>query len=163
MAMKLSRMLRHCTRRRFTIGSKRVVKKHEVATQATPMDTFDACMLAKNATQCRASRIPHPPIFIIARRGVWWSRPIQPSTAVSTTTLVIILYHTNGSPPNEMSLPKMPVHPARNTATCRIIRVNVFSLMFFFFFTGRKDRRYLSYFFILFTRKIGSVDICGII
>ena len=66
MAMKLRRMFFHCTRRRFTMGSNRVVKKHEVATHATPMDTFEACMLAKKATQCRASKMPHPPIFMMA-------------------------------------------------------------------------------------------------
>jgi hypothetical protein len=66
MAMKLSRMFFHWIRLWFTSGSNRVVKKHDVATQATPMDTFEACILAKKATQCKASKIPHPLIFITA-------------------------------------------------------------------------------------------------
>ena len=117
-------------RLRFTRGSNKVVKKHEVATHATPMDTFDAWMLAKKATQCKASRMPHPPIFRMARIGVRCSRRMKPSTAVSTTTLVIILYHTSGNPSKETSRPKMPVHPARKTATCKIIKVIVFSFIF---------------------------------
>ena len=60
------------------------------------------------------------------------------STAASTTTLVIILYHTRGSPPNDMSRPKMPVHPARNTAICRIMSVKVFSFIFPIFLKWRQ-------------------------
>ena len=42
------------------------------------------------------------------------------------------LYHTSGSPPNEMILPNMPVHPARKTAICSRISVleRVFTRLF---------------------------------
>ena len=56
---------------------------------------------------------------------------MHPNTAASTMTLVIILYHTKGNPPKDISLPNMPVHPAKNTAMCSIIRVKVFSLISF--------------------------------
>lgn len=127
--MKLSRMFFHWNLFLLTSGSNNVVKKQEVATQATPMETFEACMLAKNATQCRASNTPQPQIFSTAPGLVLWTLFMKARTANSTMTLAIILYHTSGSPPSEMSLPKMPVHPAKNTAICRIIKVNVFSFI----------------------------------
>ena len=129
MAMKLSKIFFHCNRLWFTSGSNRVVKKQEVATQTTPIETFDACILAKKATQCKANKIPHPQIFITARRDVLCSLRMTANTAASTTTLVIILYQTKGSPPSEISRPKMPVQPAKNTAICKMIRVSVFSFM----------------------------------
>ena len=63
MAMKLSRMSLYRKRLPLMSGSNRVVKKQEVATQATPIETFDTWILAKNATQCKASNTPHPHIF----------------------------------------------------------------------------------------------------
>jgi len=129
MAMKLSSIFFHWNFFLLTSGSNSVVKKQEVATQATPMETLDACMLAKNATQCKANRTPQPQIFITALIAVRWILFIKASTANNTTTLAIILYHTRGSPPSEMSLPKMPVHPAKNTAICRMMRVTVFSFI----------------------------------
>ena len=46
MAMKLIKTSLQATRFRLRIGSSSVVKKHDVAIQATPMDTFDDWMLA---------------------------------------------------------------------------------------------------------------------
>jgi hypothetical protein len=45
------------------------------------------------------------------------------STKVRVATLTIILYHTRGSPPREINLPKIPVHPARKTARWSMKRV----------------------------------------
>lgn len=41
----------------------------------------------------------------------------------NVTILMDMRYHTNGSPLSEIKRPKMPVHPARNTARCNRIKV----------------------------------------
>ena len=46
MEMKLMRISFQETRVRLMSGSNKVVKKHEVAMQATPTETLDALMLA---------------------------------------------------------------------------------------------------------------------
>ena len=56
-------------------------------------------------------------------------RPINARTMVRTAMLTIIRYHTRGRPPREISLPKMPVQPARNTAVWSRISVLVSLLL----------------------------------
>ena len=116
MAMKLISTSAQDSRFRFRSGSRMAVKKQEVAMQATPMETFDAWMLAKNATQCKARMVPQPAMRRTERQPVRCRRPIRAITAARTGTLTIIRYHTKGSPPRVMSRPRIPVHPARKTA-----------------------------------------------
>ena len=125
MAMKLIRISRQDTRFRLISGSSRAVKKQEVAMHATPTDTFDVWMLAKNATQCKARNAPHPAIRQKAGQETLCSRRSSASAPASTGTLIIMRYHTSGSPPREIILPRIPVHPARNTAVWRMTSVFV--------------------------------------
>ena len=121
-------------------GSKKEVKNDEVAMQATPMETLEAWMLAKNATQWIPRRTPQPAIIIAARHpgnktdccvlelpGREAVR-MRMSTAARETSAIIERYQTRGRPPKEMILPNIPVHPARKTATCSRIRVPVLLL-----------------------------------
>ena len=101
---------------------------------ATPTETLEALMLAKNATQWMPSRAPQKAMRRMAAAPTRCSRRMSASTAASAASATIDLYHTSGSPPNEMILPNMPVHPARKTAICsRIsVRVRVFTQAYFF-------------------------------
>ena len=129
MEMKLMRTSFQETRVRLISGSNRVVKKQEVAMQATPIDTFAVWMLAKKATQCKASSTPQPAICRTSRCPTRCRRPMDPSTRTSVTMLISIRYQTSGRPPSEIIRPKIPVQPARKTAVWRRIRVRVFSFM----------------------------------
>ena len=71
MEMKLMRISFQETRVRLMSGSNKVVKKHEVAMQATPTDTFAVWMLAKKATQCKAISTPQPAICVTTFHPTW--------------------------------------------------------------------------------------------
>jgi hypothetical protein len=112
-------------------GSKKEVKNDEVAMQATPTETLEAWMLAKNATQWMPRRAPQPAmrraafVFGCELVGELECKRKNRRTIARVTRAIIDLYQTRGRPPKEMILPNIPVHPARKTAIFSRIRVRV--------------------------------------
>ena len=129
MEMKLMSTSLQENRFRPNKGSNSEVKKQEVAMQATPIDTLAVWMLAKKATQCRASRMPQAMIWRVVLPSTLCSRRVSARTVTSVTTLTIIRTQTSDRPPSEIIRPKIPVQPARKTAVWSRIRVRVFSFI----------------------------------